>query len=142
MVNIIQQKRSKTKTVQEGEGQALARAGDKREYIAISLDDTISMLAKFMLQDLNLSVSSYGPASPSTLQWAATRIAGIGLGIDGAKAKTQRILLLSINSSVNEKMTEAFATSEFEIIACGSIDVCEQQHLLTLAQNNHYIYLL
>lgn len=125
----------KKKIVQDAEGQALARAGDRRSYVGVSLvDDTgfdefVLSLARLMMQDLNLSVSSFGPASEESMKWAderaAARISSIGLG--SAVDKSKRVLLLVLNRSIGDKFIESSTGSEFLVDTVGSLEEIEEE---------------
>jgi GTPase SAR1 family protein len=125
----------KKKAVQDTEGEALARAGDRRGFAAVSLvdntgiDDVVLTLARIMTGDLNLTVSSYGAASLASLQWSADRSeqssARIGLSLtDLPSVKTHRVLIVVMNSSVVEKFKENFSLSEYVAEGVGSADQC------------------
>ena len=126
----------KKKAVQDGEGQALARAGHRRDFVAISLvddsgiDDMMLMLSKLMMQDVNLSMTSgFRAASAATIAWsddrAAQKTSLIGLCLSVSKSK--RVLVVSLNSAVVGKFTESLADTEFEVEAASSAEECENE---------------
>jgi hypothetical protein len=113
---------SKKKVTSDGEGAALARAGNHRSYVATSceehtgIDDAISGLAKLLLRDANVAVSSYGAANEAELQWSEDRknCAQIGMKLsDLSLAKEGRVLLVAMNSSVAATFTQAFDKSQY-----------------------------
>lgn len=125
----------KKKAVQDGEGEALARGGERRGYVPISLvddtgiDDVILTLSRIMVGDLNLNVSSFGAASESSLQWSNERdaalVSRIGLEVsDLPTPKTHRVLIVALNSSIVEKFTENLQDSEYIPEGVGSPDIC------------------
>jgi len=130
---------SKKRAVQDDEGKALATKGDKRSYVPISLvDDTgidefCTAICKLMLNDLNVTATSYCNASEESLKWSeemgALRMGSIGLGL--AVDKTARIILIAMNSSVKEKFTEVFASSQY-LLEC----IAYEEELADILQMN------
>lgn len=112
---------SKKRAVQDEEGRALASKGDRRSYVAISLvDDTgidefSSTLCKLMVNDMNITATSFCSASEDSLKWSedlgALKLGSIGLGL--SIEKTARVVLVAMNSSVQEKFAEAFSASQY-----------------------------
>jgi small GTP-binding protein len=126
---------SKKKAVQDGEGQALAAKGDKRGYCAISLaddtgiDDLVLAVAKLILADPNVSVSSFKAASPEILAWSAERASAklSTIGLSMAMVKTHRVMVVVMNSSVVQKFTEMFEPSEFAVEAVMNASACQTE---------------
>lgn len=126
----------KKHAVQDGEGRSLARDGTRRMYAPINLvdeeggvDDMVLALARLMVDDLNLVVSGFGPASPAVLEWSLERAtqatASIGMGMENlANEKTKRVLLVVLNSSVAAKFLETLNLSEYMLETVGSVDMC------------------
>ena len=88
------------------------------------------MLSKIMMKDLNLSIiKPFHQASAETLAWSeqrnAMKVANIGLGLLNIKSK--KVLLVALNSSVISKFSEVCSTSEYELEAVGSVDLCEEE---------------
>ena len=127
----------KKRAVQDGEGQALASKGDHRAYCAVSLVDDTGIdelalnLARLAMNNHTLTLASsvdfLRPASAAAMAWSdeklASRIASIGI----SQAKTKKVLLVALNSSVIEKFSEVMASTQFEIEAVGSKDYCEEE---------------
>lgn len=121
---------SKKHAVDAGEGQGLAKKGDHRAFVAISLvddtglDDLLLTTAKVMMKDLNINLTGpFAPASAATIAWSnernATATAGIGLGMPIVKAK--RALLVVLNKSVVEKFNDMLVLTEYELEVVGSV---------------------
>lgn len=94
------------------------------------IDEMILILCKIMMKDMNLSViSPFKQASQESLTWseerAALKTANIGLGLLSIKSK--KVLFIALNSSVVSKFTEALSSSEYELEAVGSVDLCEEE---------------
>ena len=127
----------KKRAVQDGEGQAVARAGDRRDYIALSLvddtgvDELMVSLCRLMLQDVNLSVvGSFKAASAETLTASDNRAAAknSNIGLDIAYTKTKKVLLLALNSAVIARFTEELSVScDYIVEPVGSLDLCEEE---------------
>jgi GTPase SAR1 family protein len=129
------------KTVSEDEGHALARGGSNRHYAAISLvddagvEDFVLSLAKMMLGDVNVSLTSsdsFGAASPASIAWsaeqAATKTAGLGLGFEALhETKTCRVLLVVMNSAVATKFSEVLDLSQYQVEQVMSADECASE---------------
>ena len=139
---IISNKNDQKKhSVREEEGQALARQGDRRGFVQISLadpsmggvDEVVLTTLRILLGDANLSLTaerSYGPASADSLAWSAAMNSteGIGMSMDDLSAtKTKRALLVVLNSSVAEKFNEMAALSEYVIEPIGSVALCAEE---------------
>ena len=131
---------SKKRAVQDDEGKAMATKGDRRAYVPVSLvDDTgieefCSTLCKLMMNDLNITATSYSAASEESLKWSeemgALRLGSIGLGLD--VAKTSRVIVVAMNSSVKDKFAEAFSASQY-LLEC----VAYEEELAEIVQNSN-----
>lgn len=130
---------SKKRAVQDDEGKAMATKGDRRAYVPVSLvDDTgidefCSTLCKLMMNDLNITATSYSAASEDSLKWSeemgALRLGSLGLGLD--VAKQSRVILVAMNSSVKEKFAEAFSSSQY-LLEC----VAYEEELTEIVQTS------
>jgi len=134
----------KKHAVTDGEGQALARQGDGRIFVPISLaddtgvEDVMAAAAKLMMRDLNLTLSSalpqggsFGPASEAALAWSCERLASAtaGLGLGTPVVKSGKVLLVVLNSSVAEKFFEMLMESQYALEVVGSLGMCEEELL-------------
>ena len=113
---------SKKKVTTDGEGNALARAGHHRSYVATScedvsgLDDMVSGLAKLLLHDANVAVSSYGAASEPDIKWASDRSDALHIGMklsDLHLEKSARVVLVAMNSGVAATFHASFDKSQY-----------------------------
>lgn len=128
----------KSVSVKPEEGKALARKGDHRMYVGMSLvddtgvEDSVTAIARIMLNDLNVVVSKFGAASPELVKWsrdreaaklAATEAAGPS---GGAVAKARRVLLVVPSKALVEKFAEALQASEFEVEQAATAGAVEE----------------
>lgn len=119
----------------EDDGKRLARDGARRAFVPVNLvddvgvDDAVLALTRIMMDDLNLTMSSFGPASAAALAWSDARAAdtmshlGMALG-DLPSEKTKRVLLVALNSAIASKFSETFTLSEYVLESVGNADMC------------------
>ena len=130
----------KKRQVSDEEGKALANKGNRRSYIPISLvddsgvDDIIVGLTRLFMNDLNLTVRIFKPASEESLSWSTSKRAALVLSahVEAAASnvdRTDRVLCLVPPGSggVFEKMEQATATSSHYLQSLPSIDAIEEQ---------------
>lgn len=130
----------KKRQVSDEEGKALANKGNRRSYVPISLvddsgvEDIMVGLARLFMNDLNLTVRSFKPASEESLLWSTSKRAALVLSahVEAAASnvdRTDRVLCLVPPGSggVFEKLEQATATSNHYLQCMPSIDAIEEQ---------------
>ena len=113
----------------------MAKQGDKRAFISLDLvgdigvDDLILATSRTLLDDVNLTVSSFKSISDANLQWSEERLAAAtaGMGLGGMGPKSKRVMLVVMNKSVVEKFEENFSASCFLIEQYGSASEAEEE---------------
>ena len=104
--------------------------GNQRCYVPVSLvddtgvDEVMLSLSRLMMKDLNLTVSSVSPASEECLQWSASKSSS-SISTQ-SNAKSSRVLILVLNSSVFAKFEATLADSAYEAEQTGSIESTEE----------------
>lgn len=86
-------------------------------------DEIMLALTRLMVKDLNLTVSSVAKASESSMQWSLEKAESSASSLSsGSNSKSQRVLLLALNSSVVVKFDEVLSNSSYVIEQVTSID--------------------
>lgn len=128
----------KKRQVNDEEGRALANKGNRRSYVPVSLvddtgvDDVVVSLARIMLSDTNLTVSTTRLASEEALQWSVNRRASLLDSIHNEAAaqnvdKTTRVLCLIPNKSVFEKFEQSLIGSVYHAEQAYGVDGIEEE---------------
>lgn len=113
----------KKRAVNDDEGKALAKQGDRRVFCPlnlvddIGLDEMVTATVRLLMEDPILTVSSYKLISAEHKKWSDDRLAAstAGLGFGGFGPKSKRVLLVVMNRSVVEKFEESFRSSCYQI---------------------------
>lgn len=131
----------KKKAVEDVQGKSLTKKGPNRMFAVIDLVDDVGVdevalnLAKMFTNDSNLSLVSFGAASPAALKWSEERAIALteNLGMGGMVEKTSRVMLMVLNSAVAKKFNEMMDASQFEVEQWGSVQQCEDEINATAA---------
>lgn len=125
----------KKRAVNDDEGKALARQGDKRVFCPVNLvddtglDDLIIATVRMLMDDVNMTVQSFQVITAEHFKWSEERLAATtaGLGMGGLGPKSKRVLLVVMNRSVVGKFEENFASSCFLVEHYSSVGEAEEE---------------
>jgi hypothetical protein len=139
----------KKRAVNDDEGKALARQGDKRVFCPVNLvddvglDDLVTATVRLLMDDVNMTVHYFKAISAEHLKWSEDRLVATtaGLGMGGLGPKSKRVMLVVMNRSVVEKFEENFASSCFLIEHYSSVGEAEEE-LADVASTGLPVYAL